>query len=80
MFNYHVGTQNVSSGIRKKWAGKFNNMSDQELSEVGLQKRNGIATQRALLAQEILWQRNGAPDTEWKEILAYQRMLEQESF
>ena len=80
MLNYHVGTQNIPTEVRKEWSDKFNNMSDQELSVLSCQKRNGIATYKALLAQEILWVRNGAPDTEWKEELAFenQRMFEQE--
>ena len=75
-----VSEYKISRQIRRKHSGNFNKLSDQKLSEISLQKRKGVATQTALLAQEILWIRNGSSDTSWKEILRFRKFVEDEEY
>ena len=79
MFVYQIPGSYISRRVRKQWSGQFNNMSDKDLFKISLLKRKGIATERALLAQEILWQRNGSSDTSWKEEQFFHKLCEEEA-
>ena len=74
MYNYTISKQ-----IRRKHTDRFNRMSDKELTVISLKKRKGIATQMALLAQEILWKRNGSSDNSWKDNLWFKKLCSEES-